>query len=65
MLSLLKVVMNLLLEGLNLFNQSGIHDMSVCRRNIYTFFAILSTCFCWIEGAWTEAVVVAVPLFTF
>jgi hypothetical protein len=24
------------------------------------FVAILSTCFCWIEGVWVEAVVVAV-----
>jgi hypothetical protein len=37
----------------------GLHEMTVCRRNFF-FAAILSTCFCWIEGAWAEAVVVAV-----
>jgi hypothetical protein len=31
-----------------------VHKESLC------FSAALSTCFCWIEGAWGEAVVVAV-----
>jgi hypothetical protein len=37
-----------------------LHEMPVCRRNLYALSATLSTCFCWIEGAWGEAVVVAV-----
>jgi hypothetical protein len=60
LLGLWKAVTNLLLAGLNLFNQSGYMRCPVCRRNILCFVAVLSTCFCWIEGAWVEAVVVAV-----
>jgi hypothetical protein len=30
------------------------------QKESLCFVAILSTCFCWIEGAWVEAVVVAV-----
>jgi hypothetical protein len=37
LLSLLKVVMNLWLEGLDLFNQFWLHEMTVCRRNPCTF----------------------------
>jgi hypothetical protein len=40
--------------------QVEIHERTVCRRNLCHFVAALSTCFCWIEGAWGEAVVVAV-----
>jgi hypothetical protein len=32
----------------------------MCRRNPFHFASILSTFFCWIEGAWTEVAVVAV-----
>jgi hypothetical protein len=59
LLSLLKVVTNLWLEGLDLFNQSGYMRCCVQKESLH-FVAILSTCFCWIEGAWAEAVVVAV-----
>jgi hypothetical protein len=31
-----------------------------CAEGIFCFAATLSTCFCWIEGAGGEAVVVAV-----
>jgi hypothetical protein len=47
------------LEGLDLFNQSGYMRLCVQKESLH-FVAILSTCFCWIEGAWAEAVVVAV-----
>jgi hypothetical protein len=30
------------------------------QKELVCFAAILSTCFCWIEGAWGKAVVVAV-----
>jgi hypothetical protein len=30
------------------------------QKDSLRFVATLSTCFCWIEGAWGEAVVVAV-----
>jgi hypothetical protein len=40
--------------------QVEIHERMVCRRNLCILSAALSTCFCWIEGAWGEAVVVAV-----
>jgi hypothetical protein len=32
------------------------------QKESLCFSTILSTCFCWIEGAWVEAVVVAVSL---
>jgi hypothetical protein len=31
----------------------------LCAEGIFVLSATLSTCFCWIEGAWGEAVVVA------
>jgi hypothetical protein len=40
--------------------QVEIHERMVCRRNICHFAVTLSTCFCWIEGAWGKVVVVAV-----
>jgi hypothetical protein len=49
--------MNLL--RLRLFNKSG-YMRGWCAEGIFFFAATLSTCFCWIEGAWGEAVVVAV-----
>jgi hypothetical protein len=42
----------------------GLPEMTMCRRNFCFFAAILSTCFCWIEGAWAEAVVVAVSFYS-
>jgi hypothetical protein len=45
--------------GLDLFNQSDILDDCVQKESLH-FVAVLSTCFCWIEGALAEAVVVAV-----
>jgi hypothetical protein len=30
------------------------------RKEFFHFSVALSTCFCWIEGAWGKAVVVAV-----
>jgi hypothetical protein len=32
----------------------------LCAEEFFTLFAVLSTCFYWIEGAWAEAVVVTV-----
>jgi hypothetical protein len=51
--------MSMWMEGLDLFNQSGYMRL-FCAEGIFTLFYNLSTCFCWIEGAWAEAVVVAV-----
>jgi hypothetical protein len=50
--------MNLL--RLRLFNKSELHERTGVQKESLCFAATLSTCFCWIEGAWGEAVVVAV-----
>jgi hypothetical protein len=34
------------------------------QKESLCFAAALSTCFCWIEGAWGEAVVVAVSFYS-
>jgi hypothetical protein len=34
------------------------------QKEYLHFTAIFSTCFCWIEGAWAEAIVVAVSFFS-
>jgi hypothetical protein len=44
---------------LRLFNKSS-YMRGWCAEGIFVFVATLLTCFCWIEGAWGEAVVVAV-----
>jgi hypothetical protein len=59
--ALWKVVMNLLLAGLNLFNQLG-YMRCLGAEGIFCFVAFFSTYFCWIEGAWAEALVVAISL---
>jgi hypothetical protein len=59
LLSLWKSVMNLL--KLRLFNKSSYMRGSV-QKEYLRFVATLSTCFCWIEGARGEAIVVAVSL---
>jgi hypothetical protein len=53
--------MTLLLEGLSLFKKLS-YMRGLCAEGIFVFVATLSTCFCWIEGAWGEAVVVAMFL---
>jgi hypothetical protein len=40
--------------------QVRIHERMVCIRNLFTFLQPCRPCFCWIEGAWGKAVVVAV-----
>jgi hypothetical protein len=42
--------------------QVGLHERTMCKKESFHFVATLSTCFCLIEGAWGEAVVVAVSL---
>jgi hypothetical protein len=42
--------------------QVELHERKVCRRNFCAFAATLSTCFCWIEGAGGEGIVVAMSL---
>jgi hypothetical protein len=41
-------------QQVELHERTNVHKESLC------FAATLSTCFCWIEGAWGEVVVVAV-----
>jgi hypothetical protein len=40
--------------------QVEIHERMSVQKEYLHFDATLSTCFCWIEGAWGEVVVVAV-----
>jgi hypothetical protein len=51
--------MNLL--RLRLFNKSGYMRGCVQKESL-CFSTTLSTCFCWIEGAWGKVVVVPVSL---
>jgi hypothetical protein len=34
------------------------------KKEYFLFATTFSTCFCWIEGAWGEAVVVAVSFYS-
>ena len=59
LLNLWKFVMNLL--KMRLFNKLRCMR-GRCAEGIFVLFATLSTCFCWIEGAGGDVVVVAVSL---
>ena len=57
LLILLKFIMNLL--RLRLLNKSR-YMRCLCAEEYLRFATTLSTYLCWIEGAWGEAIVVAV-----